>query len=264
MYDVSLGPDDCDTLRQNLGFKSIWPGPYRGGRRQSCCRTARKTLSRILLPTGILYGGSVSRLPVHAGLDSLSVATTRVTGMQGGLGLALRPIPLWGGMAPIAPCILATLPHRRRIEAQSSPWKGCRHAAIKASPGSYEAPRSYSLVSDSVPFNADGSPNPPFSSIGVIVLQMTYGIKVAEANNKYLDLVEEGNATGEHMVSATSILEFIPALARLPTWLPGTSFLRTLERSREAVRQMRTVPWNDTKHGLVVGFTHYSATVNKP
>ncbi|KAM5539417.1 hypothetical protein V8D89_006869 [Ganoderma adspersum] len=88
-------------------------------------------------------------------------------------------------------------------------------------------------------------------SIGAIILPMTYGIRVSEKSYKYLNLVEEGNSTEEHLISGTSILEFIPALARLPTWLPGTSFLRTLERGREAVGRMRTVPWNDMKHGLV-------------
>ncbi|PIL22725.1 cytochrome P450 [Ganoderma sinense ZZ0214-1] len=90
-------------------------------------------------------------------------------------------------------------------------------------------------------------------SIGVIVLPMTYGIRVSEENNKYLSLVEEGNSTGEHLISSTSILEFIPALAGLPTWLPGTSFLRTLERGRKTTLQMRTIPWNDTRHGLMEG-----------
>ena len=90
---------------------------------------------------------------------------------------------------------------------------------------------------------------------------MTYGIRVSEESYKYLNLVEEGNSTEEHLISGTSILEFIPALARLPTWLPGTSFLRTLERGREAVLRMRTVPWNDTKHGLVASISDYTIVI---
>ena len=81
---------------------------------------------------------------------------------------------------------------------------------------------------------------------------MTYGIQIAEKDDKYLALVEGGSATGEHLIAGTSILEFLPVLGRLPTWLPGASFLRTLERCREAVRQLRFVPWNDTKHGVLV------------
>ncbi|TBU23726.1 cytochrome P450, partial [Dichomitus squalens] len=84
-------------------------------------------------------------------------------------------------------------------------------------------------------------------TLGAIVIGMTYGIQVAEKDDKYVALVEEGSATAEYLLPGTSILEFLPVLARLPTWVPGTSFLRTLERCRETVRQLRLVPWNDTK-----------------
>ncbi|EJF55407.1 cytochrome P450 [Dichomitus squalens LYAD-421 SS1] len=90
-------------------------------------------------------------------------------------------------------------------------------------------------------------------SLAAVVLGMTYGIRIAEKNDKYLAIIEGGSATGEHLITATSILEFLPVLARLPTWLPGASFLRTLQRCRKAVREMRFVPWNDTKHGIMDG-----------
>ena len=80
----------------------------------------------------------------------------------------------------------------------------------------------------------------------------TYGLKVAEdSNDIYLSTFEDGIRAANLFFTCSSILEFFPVLARVPTWLPGTGYLRTIRDIRLASHKLRDLPWEDASKALV-------------
>ena len=94
------------------------------------------------------------------------------------------------------------------------------------------------------------------SALGSTIIRATYGLETAETGDKYIVAAER--ATDDFLkllaASASSVLQYIPALARAPTWLPGTGFLRQLEHVRNWTYEMRTMPWEDGKAQIVSNF----------
>ncbi|TBU50720.1 cytochrome P450 [Dichomitus squalens] len=92
------------------------------------------------------------------------------------------------------------------------------------------------------------------SAIGATLVTITYGVDVTmDSSDTLLSTFEEGVKSIQLFVSGSSVLEFIPILSRLPTWLPGTAYLRDLARTRQATYRMRDVPWNAAKEALSEG-----------
>ena len=50
--------------------------------------------------------------------------------------------------------------------------------------------------------------------------------------------------------------EYFPFLTYLPTWLPGTSFRRTMEKYRPIVREMRDKPFDKIQEDMVGYIVH--------
>lgn len=89
------------------------------------------------------------------------------------------------------------------------------------------------------------------SSLGASVIRTVYGLEVAATNDQYIDAFEDGISSAELLLSGTSMLEFFPFLAYLPTWLPGTSLQRRCARYRQVHIRLRDMPWNDAKETIV-------------
>lgn len=97
------------------------------------------------------------------------------------------------------------------------------------------------------------------STLGSSVIKVTYGLDVARSNDKYLSTLErgmEGFALLAH--EYTPLFEVFPKLAQIPTWLPGTMFLRHLASARRATYALRDVPWRAAKYAIV-SFRHIIA-----
>lgn len=89
------------------------------------------------------------------------------------------------------------------------------------------------------------------SSFGATFIEMAYGLPNQEDKNKIVDEFEDALTSMSIMVSGTSLLEFLPVLGRVPTWLPGTSFLRLLEHYRKVMLTVRELPWAMVKSAVV-------------
>ena len=89
------------------------------------------------------------------------------------------------------------------------------------------------------------------SSLGATLIRTAYGLRTADTKDKYVDVFEEAMACMAVLASGTSILEFLPFLARVPKWLPGAGHLRLLDCYRERLIAMRDVPWEDAKKAAV-------------
>ena len=57
------------------------------------------------------------------------------------------------------------------------------------------------------------------------------------------------------------MLEFFPALARLPAWLPGGGFLRYLEQARQGTQKLRDTPWFSAREAIVSPYTLYQPLI---
>ncbi|EJF60847.1 cytochrome P450 [Dichomitus squalens LYAD-421 SS1] len=88
-------------------------------------------------------------------------------------------------------------------------------------------------------------------SVGAAIIESCYGLPVAEEDDKYIALFKETASTINLTTPGSSmILESFPVLARTPTWLPGTSFLRRLARTRQMTADMRDIPWKDLQEAM--------------
>ncbi|TBU45510.1 cytochrome P450 [Dichomitus squalens] len=79
---------------------------------------------------------------------------------------------------------------------------------------------------------------------GATINGIAYGLQVAESNDGYIGAFESGNKSLELLIAGTFVLDFLPALGRLPAWHPGAGFLRYLEHARQGTWHLRNVPWS--------------------
>lgn len=87
----------------------------------------------------------------------------------------------------------------------------------------------------------------------------SYGLQAAAAVDKYAAMFEELLDSVDILLTGpTKIIEFIPLLARAPTWLPGIGgLLRRIAYYRDLTTEAREAPWADAKDALV-GLIHRS------
>ena len=63
--------------------------------------------------------------------------------------------------------------------------------------------------------------------------------------------MESGVAATNEFLSNASILEYVPLLARLPRWLPGTGVVRRVAQARAMNLAVRESAWDDAMHAQV-------------
>ncbi|RPD81994.1 CyP450 monooxygenase [Lentinus tigrinus ALCF2SS1-7] len=84
-------------------------------------------------------------------------------------------------------------------------------------------------------------------SLGTALIQVSYGLEAAEVDDKHIATFEDAIESLELLLSGANILEFLPFLARLPTWFPGMGILRRIAHYRQAIVAMKDDTWNDAK-----------------
>ena len=93
------------------------------------------------------------------------------------------------------------------------------------------------------------------STLSASMIKSTYGVNIAEEDDKYVATAEAGSSTNELLIDGATVLEFFPlrVLHYIPQWFPGLDILRRVKKGREAVDKARLVPWAHGK-ALVVSF----------
>ncbi|KAI0770512.1 cytochrome P450 [Fomes fomentarius] len=91
-------------------------------------------------------------------------------------------------------------------------------------------------------------------SIGTTLVTMTYGTQSRESMKEALVMLDDAMSSIELLLSGTNPIEFFPVLARVPTWLPGTAFLRRLADYRDLLVTVRERPWARVKAAVDDGF----------
>lgn len=84
------------------------------------------------------------------------------------------------------------------------------------------------------------------------IMRIAYGIEVAEENDEYVAMAEEGLAAfSSLLVPGKYLVELFPALRLLPRWLPGVRFKRDAAEARVVVHRLRDTPWERTLAAMV-------------
>lgn len=90
---------------------------------------------------------------------------------------------------------------------------------------------------------------------GGIILSLTYGIKVQDGEDSFVNLIEDANANfNAATVPGAFMVDFFPSLRHLPEWLPGTGFMRTARKWAKDTAAMVDVPYAFTKQQIVRTF----------
>lgn len=86
-------------------------------------------------------------------------------------------------------------------------------------------------------------------------MRVAYGIEVAEENDEYVTMAEEGLAAfSSLLVPGKYLVELFPTLRFLPRWLPGVRFKRDAAEARVVVHRLRDTPWERTLAAMVCDY----------
>ncbi|KZT05964.1 cytochrome P450 [Laetiporus sulphureus 93-53] len=87
-----------------------------------------------------------------------------------------------------------------------------------------------------------------------IVMQMMYGHQVAREGDSYVTLADKALATlGHSGIFGTYLVDYIPMLRHVPTWMPGAGFKRRAFEWRKLNQAMLNVPFEQVKENVARG-----------
>ncbi|KAL1941769.1 hypothetical protein VTO73DRAFT_6769 [Trametes versicolor] len=94
-----------------------------------------------------------------------------------------------------------------------------------------------------------------------MIMHATYGIQIAEKDDKYVKMAEDGiEAFSNLLVPGKYLVEQFPVLRFLPKWMPGAQFRRDAADATIVVHGVRDVPWSHTVEAMREGTAVASMT----
>ncbi|KAF8154861.1 putative monooxygenase [Crassisporium funariophilum] len=92
--------------------------------------------------------------------------------------------------------------------------------------------------------------------IGIIIIRVTYGYYIQSADDPFLTLPMNAMVNfSKATTPGNFMVDFIPALKRLPRWMPGSGFIKTAEEWRKIVWDASWNPYEWSKKNLDTGKT---------
>ncbi|KAH8799629.1 cytochrome P450 [Flagelloscypha sp. PMI_526] len=89
---------------------------------------------------------------------------------------------------------------------------------------------------------------------GTIILKIVYGYDVKHGSDEYVELIEAVNHDlNKAATPGNFLVDFIPALAHVPRWFPGTSWMAKIDDMRFRLDEVLTKPINFVKEQLASG-----------
>ena len=83
-------------------------------------------------------------------------------------------------------------------------------------------------------------------------MDVIYGRDVADRDDPYVAIAEQGSSVFSHIVAPGKYLvELFPALARVPAWFPGAGFKRWAKEAKELFVALTREPFEATKEDVV-------------
>ncbi|KAG1854759.1 cytochrome P450 [Suillus tomentosus] len=96
---------------------------------------------------------------------------------------------------------------------------------------------------------------------GAIILRITYGYKVKENNDPFIDLADRAtHQFSRSSIFGTFMVDYMPFLAHVPEWFPGASFKRKAREWCETLDEMASAPYEFVKDQMAAGIAPKSFT----
>ncbi|KAI0365185.1 CyP450 monooxygenase [Pilatotrama ljubarskyi] len=113
-----------------------------------------------------------------------------------------------------------------------------------------DSPREFSRhVDQRVLFNSCG-----LHAFAASVLSIGYGIQISEKDDRFVNMLHTSHDLIEAIVvPGKYLVEVVPVLQYLPSWIPGLSFRRDSQALREEVRSTMRVLYEEGKRGVEAG-----------
>ena len=90
------------------------------------------------------------------------------------------------------------------------------------------------------------------STFAAAVLQILYGIHVADGTDQYVLMAEESmDAVANGLVAGKFLVELLPFLRYVPSWLPGAGWKRLFAKWRDSRYRAKTLPLEYVKREMV-------------
>jgi hypothetical protein len=97
-----------------------------------------------------------------------------------------------------------------------------------------------------------------FRTASAIILHITYGYTVADNNDSYVALADAAvHPLSRAGIFGTYLVDYIPILKHVPSWMPGASFKRQARVWRRLAREVLESQFNIVKENMVSQSTRY-------
>ncbi|PIL22693.1 cytochrome P450 [Ganoderma sinense ZZ0214-1] len=84
-------------------------------------------------------------------------------------------------------------------------------------------------------------------ALGTSICKAAHGLDIAEKDDQRMEIFERALKSVDVLIEGATVLEYMPFLTAIPTWLPGTGFLRRLAEDRKYAHMLRELPWTQAK-----------------
>nr|VWO95115.1 N/A [Ganoderma boninense] len=90
-------------------------------------------------------------------------------------------------------------------------------------------------------------------ALGTSICKAAHGLDIAEKDDTRMVIFERALKSVDILVEGATVLEYMPFLTAIPTWLPGTGFLRRLAEDKKYAHMLRELPWTQAKEMVTSG-----------
>jgi hypothetical protein len=91
-----------------------------------------------------------------------------------------------------------------------------------------------------------------YSMAGTIIMSVTYGLEVTSKNDPYIVTAKQGvQPLSQAVVPGAFLVDAIPALKYVPSWMPFAGFQRKAREWRKLAINMQVVPYEAAKEQMV-------------
>ncbi|KAF9646882.1 cytochrome P450 [Thelephora ganbajun] len=96
---------------------------------------------------------------------------------------------------------------------------------------------------------------------GSLILSIVYGIEVDSQENQFFANAQQATySLGPALLPGTFLVDWIPSLKYLPSWLPGAGFHAVAKRARRKLDEMKNLPFDHVKDNMKSG-SSYSPSI---
>ena len=89
------------------------------------------------------------------------------------------------------------------------------------------------------------------SQVGAMIIEVSYGVEALPKNDPFIDTAEKGLSTVAQCLPGAFLVDTLPILKIVPSWMPGASFKRKAKLWREYADEMLEAPFRALKADIV-------------